>query len=232
MLDFIRKKFVFEILDQGLPKEIGAAKPYHLKTVQDCAVFGLVAGLEGASIAEIGGGDSRLIRKLARKNQCVNVEKFQGADNGPDRPVRIRGVKTVEAFLGEFSERLQKDQFDAVFSVSVVEHVATDKLDAFFEDGMRILKSGGLWAHAIDMYVGSAPTPANRKRLEVFQRWADFAGKTEPVGDIFTGEPVFAPDMASNPDNVMHAWGVFTPSLIELRERAQCVSLLLAARKR
>ncbi len=83
MFDFIRKSLLWDAWDRGIHKEIGATGTFHLKTIQDLAVYSRLRELNGKTIAEIGGGNSRLLKRLAEKNTCFNVEKFEGAGGGP-----------------------------------------------------------------------------------------------------------------------------------------------------
>ena len=228
MFDFIRKPFLWEAWDNGLDKEIGKAGAFHLKTIQDLAVYSHLRGTTGKTIAETGGGASRLLEVLARKNCCFNVEKFEGADGGPGKEVRIPGVENIKVFLGEFSDQLRSEFFDILFSVSVVEHVSN--LKDFFEDGLRVLKPGGLWLHAIDIYVEDEPDEYQRSRFEAYRKWFD-ATALVPLGAIYRGPLKFTCDIATNPDNIMHAWGRVAPQLNALRQRAQSVSVLVGGRK-
>lgn len=231
MFDFIRKAELWDALERGWSDKLHGARPYELKTAQDLAVYRLLADRRGQDIAEIGGGASRLLPALSGSNRCVNVEKFEGADGGPDREMKLDGVRTVRAFLGEFDSRLAPDSFDAVFSVSVVEHVPTPRLQAFLEDGLRILRRGGLWLHAIDMYLGDEDDQGASKRHEIYKSWASLPGALEPAGPISDAPPRFSCDMATNPDNIMYAWGKIAPALTEKRQRMQNVSVLTASRK-
>ncbi len=231
MFDFVRKDALFSALDRGLPKKLKAAAPFHMKTTQDCIVYGFLEDARNMDIAEIGGGDSRLLKAIAANNRCVNIEPFEGNDGGPTEAVRIAGVKNIPSLLGEHSAEIKDESFDVVFSISVVEHVSVAQLDSFFNDGVRILRRGGLWLHAIDVYLEDEPVRHNDVRHDIYKRWAACPGKTEPVGEIFDGPAVFSADMASNPDDVMHAWGRVAPHLVERRRKAQCVSAIVASRK-
>ena len=231
MYDFIRKTDLWRFWDANLHKEFDQTKLFHLKTIQDLAVFEHLKAASGLRIAEIGGGESRLLATLQRNNTCFNVEKFEGQDGGPGKEVKVRGVENVKVFLGENSPLLPTNSFDIVFSVSVIEHVPTGQLDAFFEDGLRILKPGGLWLHAIDIYLEDSPQHFIKDRFERYRDWVRDP-RIDPVGNILDGEPAFSPDIATNPDNVMYEWGKVAPKLIALRQQAQSASLLLAGRKR
>ena len=231
MFDFVRKDALFDALERGLPKKLKAAAPFHMKTTQDCIVYDYLEDARDLDIAEIGGGDSRLLRAISSANRCVNIEPFAGNDGGPSELVKIPGVRNVQSLLGANSAEIDDESFDIVFSISVVEHIPLNDLQSFFNDGMRILRPGGLWLHAIDNYLEDKPQHFVSHRVDIYRRWAATPGVTEPVGDIFDGPAVFSANMASNPDDVMYAWGRVAPDLIELRKTAQGVSAIVASRK-
>ena len=231
MFDYVRKEALFAALDDGLPKKLKAASPFHMKTVQDCIIYQHLKDATDLDIAEIGGGDSRLLRTLAVNNRCTNIEPFEGADGGPKKQISIRGVKNVASSLGDFDASIEDESFDVVFSISVVEHIGVRLLDNFFTDGLRILRPGGLWLHAIDAYIGSEPDRAATVRTDVYRSWAHSPGKTDPVGAVFEGPALFTADMASNPDDIMHHWNKFAPVLTEHRLNMQGVSVIVASRK-
>ncbi len=231
MFDFVRKDALFAALDRGLPKKLKTGAPFNMKTTQDCIIYGFLEDARNMDIAEIGGGKSRLLKAIAANNRCVNIEPFEGNDGGPARAVNIAGVRNIRALLGENSDDIEDERFDVVFSISVVEHLALHKLEAFFDEGLRILRPGGLWLHAVDSYLGDAPNPTVDQRVSVYRQWAASPGRTEPVGEIFDGPAVFSADMASNPDDTMHSWGIIAPTLTELRKKAQGVTAIVASRK-
>lgn len=233
MFDFVRKPQLWAAWEAGLDRQIGKAPKFHLKSVQDLAVYQQIKGAQGKTIAEIGGGHSRLLNVLAKTNACVNVEKFEGRDGGPSRAQFLSRAKNVSAYLGDFDPQLADASFDIVYSVSVVEHVPTAKLDDFYKDQLRILKPGGLFVHAIDLYLEDAPRKHILDRFDRYKTWVDGSrgdGVT-PVGAIFAGPCKFACDMATNPDDVMFAWGKISPTLNALRPLAQSVSIIVGGRK-
>jgi SAM-dependent methyltransferase len=200
-----------------------------LKTIQDLLIYSHLRNLRGLEIAEIGGGNSRLLEALAKNNKCFNIEKFEGADGGPKSEITFEGVQNLKVFLGDFSDELRPEQFDVVFSVSVIEHI--NDIKPFFEDGLRILKSGGLWLHAIDLYIEDCPSDFYAQRFDIYRGMVQDP-RMEPLGPIFKGPLKFTCDLATNPDNTMYAWGKLAPQLTPLRQRAQSVSVIVGAKKK
>ena len=94
-----------------------------------------------------------------------------------------------------------------------------------------LLKKGGLWLHSVDIYVEDKPGPYFISRYEALRSWATDARVT-PIGTVFEGPLAFTCDIASNPDDTMYRWGQVSAKLIPLRQRAQCVSLLIGVRKK
>jgi len=231
VFDFIRKSMIFDAWGAGHHTAITKDNAYHLKTAQDLVVWTFLRKLKGQTIAEIGGGASRILPALAKHNDCYNIEKFQGADGGPSAEIVVPGTKNILAFLGEKSGGVPEAFFDTIFSVSVVEHVPTvEGLTSFFEEGLASLKPGGLWLHAIDLYVTDNPSPYWRERFEVYRGWATDKRVT-PVGRVFAGPLRFSTNMASNPDSTMFQWSQVSSNHNALRRDAQSVSVFVAARK-
>lgn len=230
MLDFIRKSFLWDAWDRGLHQEVPKLREFHLKSIQDLAVYDRLRSFKEAVIGEVGGGNSRVLRTLANTNRCFNIEQFAGKDGGPAKEVKIDGVDNILVLLGEYSPEIKDEFFDCLFSVSVVEHLPDGKLRDFAEDGLRALKPGGLWLHAIDMYLKDEPEDDTNSRFEAYKDWFSIPG-LGAVGAVFKGPVKFSCDMATNPDDTMYEWGRTAPNLIELRKVSQSVSLILAGRK-
>ena len=94
MFDFVRKSDLWAAWDAGYGKELGGGQ-YHLKTAQDLSVYKHLRGLSGLKIAEVGGGDSRVLRRIAGTNECFNIEKFEGADGGRTKRSRLMASITL-----------------------------------------------------------------------------------------------------------------------------------------
>jgi SAM-dependent methyltransferase len=190
--------------------------------------------LEKKQIAEIGGGDSRLLPVLAEKNYCYNIEEFKGVGQGPIQEISFQGVTNIHALVGDSHGSINNDEFDVIFSVSVIEHVPDDKLTDFFVDCHRILKPGGLMIHLIDIYLEDDHFGNTNvaKRIMLYRSFLDeklFSPLSNP--EINTEMDVrFSTKYATNPDNVMNVWNRVVPQLKNKREISQSCSLLMGCR--
>lgn len=194
-------------------------RPYELKDVQDAFVLSRLRQARGATILEVGGGNSRILPVLSSSNECWTVDRFEGKGRGPTRVPRIPRVKVVQAYMGDGSPELEAGYFDFVVSVSVVEHVPLDSISAFFGDCARVLKPGGRMIHAIDTYLFDA---SDRSVAQVFQEriqaYLGFAQRPD-LQIMLVEEPGVDPDLrfscryATVPDNVLHEWNLRRPSV-------------------
>lgn len=231
MFDFIRKPVIWDAWERGIDADIAKTQRFELKSMQDLAIFAQLRHLRSKRIAEVGAGHSRVLPVLAKTNSCVAVERFEGQAGGPSEEREVAGVSNVPAYLGEHDPRLLDGYFDVVFSISVVEHVPLDGLAAFHDDQLRILKPGGLFLHAIDLYLQDEPERAPVRRFEEYRRWVTATEGVAPEGEVYEGPCRFSCDLATNPDDVMYRWGQVAPTLAGTREVAQGVSLIVGGRK-
>lgn len=226
MFSILSKSELFALFDQGIQNEI-EVKGHELKASQDLAVYSKLRHLAGRKVGEIGGGKSRIIGALGRRNAAFNIEKFSGVAGGPSSEIFIDQVTNINAHVGDFSDLLPSDFFDALFSISVVEHIPNLALGAFLEDQVRVLRVGGHFLHAIDLYIENVPDVYHENRWNIYRDWVTKDDRIEAVGKVDFGSLRFSPAMVSNPDDIMYLWGKVAPHLNELRKRAQCVSVIV-----
>ena len=110
----------------------------------------------GARVLEIGGGASRLGRALAKRFEYVNLDPLAGLGNGPTEVPETPPGRLVRASLGECSPALADGSFDAIFSVSALEHVPEDPAvwRAMLADLARLGKPGAFHLHLFDVTAG------------------------------------------------------------------------------
>jgi len=237
MLKFITKKEYWDVSESNILSKI-KTKPafaWHLKSIQDGIAFRYLHEYKDVCIAEIGGGDSRLLSTLAEQNTCFNIEEFKGVGNGPVGKIDFDGVNNVLASVGDFSESIETGKFEVIFSISVVEHIPDGKVSSFFKDCHRILKPSGIMIHLIDVYLEDAEGNNINvaRRILNYGSFLDnklFAPTENP--EITTESDIkFLSSLISNPDNMMELWNRAVPTLRKKRERAQCCTLLMIGRK-
>lgn len=215
---------------------VKTTKLWHLKDIQDAIAYSVIANSTNKKIGEIGAGDFRILQELANNNNCYVIDDYEGAGNGPtDVPTR-KNIAVIKAKLGEHSNLIESNYFDVVFSVSVIEHVPFSNLKSLFKDCHRILKTGGMMIHLIDIYIDELP----EENSFVFKKIKEYesvfiSGLFKPAGEIVTlAKPEdisFSCSFATNPDNAMMAWNKMSPDLRQKRERSQSCSLVMIGSK-
>ncbi len=230
MLSFITKAQYWKLVDEGIEDLLRKGVfDWHLKSVQDTVAFSLVRDKRNQNIAEIGGGDSRILPVLAKENICTNIEKFEGQDGGPKGEISFSNVANVHAFVGEYSDLLAENSFDTIFSVSVVEHIPNDQMPAFIDDCHRILRPGGTMIHLVDMYLMPDRSHYNDSRMQIYG--SSFNHLFRPMEPVTFPEDRSWPFMecyCSNPDNTMYGWNSVNPQLRQVRENSQSVAIAWA----
>lgn len=118
----------------------------------------------GQRILEVGGAYSRLPEYLGER---YGVEPWIADDFGMTSgepmwarwgdpstlPEKFPGTKYVFRRLGEFAPELPDNSFDRIFSVSTLEHVPDAARPAVLRDMHRLLASGGVELHTIDISI-------------------------------------------------------------------------------
>ena len=236
MLKFVSKQEYWDVEDSGLLENIASDMPWHLKSIQDAIIFSHLHEVSNKVVAEVGGGDSRILPFLRKCNSCYNIDEFQGVGSGPSQEVVLDKVQNVKTMIGKFSELLKPDFFDIIFSVSVVEHVPTKELPNFFKDCKRILKPGGKMIHLIDVYLedsfeenAKSILPKLREYRSIFSQ--NLFTSPDPTSIITKKDLRFSTKFATNPDDIMNTWNKFSPKLKEKRSKSQNCSLVMIASK-
>jgi SAM-dependent methyltransferase len=193
-----------------------------MKTMQDAVLLHRVGDVAGKQILEVGGGHSRVLGALCRRNECTNADPLEGEHGGPRRRRLISRhhfapYRQVFAKIGRSAGVLVDQSFDLVFSISVVEHLGLGELDGFFADIARILRPGGRTVHLIDTYLG-LDSEINAEPLARFRAYRRVFTTGQfrpfkPADVIEEAEVCFHPRLASNPDNVMNEWNRVAPTL-------------------
>ena len=108
---------------------------------------------EGARILEVGDGCSRLGQALAGRFDYVNLDPMAGCGSGPTAAPPDHPGRLVRASLGDFSPELADASFDAVVSVSALEHVP-DEPETWRDivaDLRRLGRPGAIHLHLFDV---------------------------------------------------------------------------------
>ena len=221
MYNIIRKKEYFSWLENGAYCD---TRP-RLKSVQDAYAISKLMQVTGCRIAEIGGGNSRVLDKIKNNNECWNIDKFEGEGLGPRDIKNIDNIKIVKSYIGDFSEELPEKYFDYVFSISVVEHVQENDLCEFFKDIERILKPGGMSFHAIDCYIGDEVSARPIWMAYLNSISSSCSNLKLLMPPSINEKTVFCSDMASDPDINMWMRNKIAPQLSLVRNNHQCVSI-------
>ncbi|BBA33358.1 hypothetical protein sS8_1398 [Methylocaldum marinum] len=238
MLEFVTKAEYWAAEDSGVLSRLPKAPfAWHLKSIQDAVAFTYLQDIVGGRIAEVGGGNSRILPALAADNDCYNIDRFDGQHGGPADVPNLMGVKNVIGYVTDPSVTETIRECDAAFSVSVVEHVPTTDLPDFFEACAKLLRPGGRMVHLIDVYLTDRP----QEQSGLVERINHYAsvfqlGLLEPwtpeAKIISTGEDLsFSCPYATNPDNIMAGWNRIAPALRDLRAVAQSCTLKLVGTK-
>jgi SAM-dependent methyltransferase len=124
-------------------------RPWALK-----AVLGAVSG-RVCKILEIGAGEPVVADLLQRLGHEVwIVDPYDGGGNGPTDYERYAaaypGLRFVREQFSEATSLPNAHDFDCVYSISVLEHVATGELAGVTDGTRRCLRPDGVAIHAVD----------------------------------------------------------------------------------
>jgi SAM-dependent methyltransferase len=208
-----------------------------LKTIQDIAAFDTVMNRitaqlgEDFSVADVGGDQTRILPMLVDAAPNVRgtiIDTWaESIGNGTvGRPEPSAGVSITECLMGsEQSRSLIPDAtFDAVVSISVLEHVPIENLANVFVDCLRVCRPGGIVAHFVDIHLSET---RDNKRGQAY---------IDALKEAFNGPAAdfddwrFKPGYASNPDDIMFRWGKRGNNMAR-RAQNQAVCLVIEMQK-
>jgi SAM-dependent methyltransferase len=165
-----------------------------LKNVQrPWAVKAILANLQPpARLLEIGGGEPIVSGFLSELGYDITlVDPYDGFGNGPTDYQRYAEqfphVKIVREYFRPGLPGLAPHSFDAIFSISVLEHIPPDSLPACFDAIAEFLVPGGLSAHCFDFILqghGDAHDLVNAQRILAEQKRVTGATDDLPFDEL------------------------------------------------
>jgi uncharacterized UPF0146 family protein len=132
---------------------------FDMKDMQRCwAVKAVLGNVErGSKVLEIGAGEPLVAGLLARLGYDVTtVDPYDGTGNGPrEYSLFKKAYDDVHVVRDRFPpQRPLGDDFAAVYSISVLEHVPLDAIDSLLASGRDLVsRGGGCQIHAVDHVV-------------------------------------------------------------------------------
>jgi len=167
---------------------------WRLKRYQDILVFSFIKQVipPGSKLLEVGGGDSRIIRRLKTQYECWNVDKLAGCGQGPTS-IDTTGFRLVQDYMGNFNPELPSNYFDFVFSISALEHVPggdPQLLKNILADINRVLKPNCYSLHCLDSVLKPGGLWISNLLLYIFQHEKTF-NRFIPGEEINRDEDLF-----------------------------------------
>jgi Methyltransferase domain len=132
------------------------------------AVLGLCP--PGAKLLEIGAGEPLVAQILSELGYDVTVvDPYEGAGGGPTEYDQFRriytGVKILRGQMGANLPDLQRNSFDCIYSISVLEHISGANLATLFQGIRSFLKQRGSSLHSIDHVTAGHDSEFHRQNL-------------------------------------------------------------------
>lgn len=227
MLGITTKAQYFSYLDEGY----GDSDYSTLKGIQDTCIAHELGNSKDLTIADIGGGHSRIFNKLSATNKCYVIDRFEGVGNGPVKVADLKNVTSIVALIGEFSKDVPDNFFDTMVSISVLEHVPNEGLKPFFLDVARCMKSGGKTFHAVDLCLGDKKHAGVGAKISAITVAVEQAGLKWLGDNLLDSEVVFRSSFASMSD--LQLWKSWRkpPALEALVKENQVVNLMVGCYK-
>jgi ubiquinone/menaquinone biosynthesis C-methylase UbiE len=187
----------------------------------------------GDRIIEIGGGLSGFQFVLAKTGCDVTNVDPGGKGSGALLPLEQKSIASLNYWFGTNvtfikqrieNVRIEAESHDAIYSISVIEHLAQEEIESVIDSVFRILKQGGYFVITVDLFLNLFPFTSRIKNewgqnvdLRWMTRLLPFKLVQGQAHELF-GFPEFNPEyILRNLENYMIGSGY--PSL------AQCLVL-------
>jgi hypothetical protein len=155
-----------------------ATKAGDLKDVQRPWAFKTISALlpPGAHLCEVGAGTPYVAAALFEAGYRVTiVDPYDGSGNGPKEYEtyckQFPQLTFVRQQFGPEMPELHASSFDAIYSISVIEHIPLPGIDSLVAGAQKYLKEGGLQVHAIDTVVAG---PGDKYHLQLLGHFLQY----------------------------------------------------------
>ncbi|MCL2792119.1 MAG: class I SAM-dependent methyltransferase [Spirochaetaceae bacterium] len=145
-----------------------------LKDVQRPWIFKAILSLlpVGSKLLEIGAGEPLIANMLSKLGYDVYViDPYDGTGNGPveyeNFVQRYPDVKIIRKYFTTNMSEFKENEFDCIFSVSVLEHISNEDFPVFFDAVKKYLKQDGYTIHAIDHIQRGLGDEESRKKMKL-----------------------------------------------------------------
>lgn len=199
-------------LNECLPYEFTA---YPVRAWEYCRVFDILALRPGMRVLDCGGATSPLVFLCASKGiEIVTVELQQWLVDNSREVAAAMGWTTLTAEVGDMTSTGFPDgSFDAVFSISVLEHMPDEAKARAMREQARLLRRGGRAGNTFDFgrSTHARTVYAYQGEDQLHQPIADEAEImrviVEPSGlEIFGNLPPFPARVENDVDFIRRVW--------------------------
>lgn len=146
-----------------------AQRPWMVKALWSLVPF-------AGRVVEIGAGQPYVADLLQRSGLDVTiVDPYDGSGNGPIEYERYRQGHPALTFVrarfdAQIVEQLPAESYDAVFSISVLEHLSELELASVISGARALLRDGGHSIHNVDHSIAGVDQATSLSRLRALAR--------------------------------------------------------------
>jgi SAM-dependent methyltransferase len=149
-----------------------AGANFDMKDMQRCWMLKAIVGNVPRSgrVLEIGAGEPLVAGVLSRLGYRVTVvDPYDGSGNGPIEYERFSAAYSdLEFVRDQFPPAAGLDEgFDAIYSISVLEHVPLEAIEPLFAAIGEHLSEGGLSVHAVDHVLAGWGAESHLEKLRL-----------------------------------------------------------------